>query len=160
MYSRKSFSPIFVCVFCEVSHLILEFALFASLQGLIEGFRNECDREVYLTQHMFNDFALNGMKNNRQTRAVGVHLLILSLTRVTQGRSNSAVSEGTLNFGSNLIPEPRVYAESNVHPNLNIGLKSSDLNPTEVAINLTTRNSRGSAGLSPQCNCKYWRPWL
>ena len=60
MYSRKSFSLISVCVSCEVSHLILEFALSISLQGLIEGFCNECDREVYLTQHMFNYFALKG----------------------------------------------------------------------------------------------------
>ena len=49
-------------MFCEASYLIPESALLSFLQGSIEGFcysYPDCDRHVYLTQHVYDNFALD-----------------------------------------------------------------------------------------------------
>ena len=111
---------------------------------------------------MFNDLALSNQEQpidlSRRSPATDP---VLNENSARSG-SNSAVSEGTTNPGTNLSPEPRVYIEPNVYPNPNpnIGPNSPDLNSIEVAINLTTRNRGVRDRPNSSGNGKYWRSWL
>ena len=157
---------ILVCVFCEASYLIPDSALLSFLQRSIEGYcysYPDCDRHVYLRQHVCDNFASEDNQEqpidlSRRRPAIDP---VLNESNARPG-SNSAVSEGTINPGPNLSPEPRVYIEPNVYPNPNpnIGPKSSDLNSIEVAINLTARNRGVRDKPSSSGNGKYWRSWL
>ena len=153
-------------MFCEASYLIPDSALLSFLQRSIEGYcysYPDCDRHVYLRQHVCDNFA----SDDNQEQPIDLSRRRLAIDPVinesnSRPGSNSAASEGTINPGSNLSPEPRVYIEPNVYPdpNPNIGPNSSDLNSIEVAVNLTTRNRGVRDRPNSSGNGEYWRSWL
>ena len=159
------FSLILVCAFCEASYLIPESALLSFLQRSIEGFCYSypyCDRHVYLTQHVCDNFTFYDNQEqpiDLSCRGGAALDLALNDDNLSSGL-NSAVSEVNTDPGLYLNPEPRAYTESNVYPNPNIGLGSSNLNSTEVAIDLTTCNRGVRDRPNSSGNGKYWRSWL